>query len=142
MPGVLVLVLVIVTVHALGAAFGGWAVLQENYGKQEHGQELLMPMGMAWFVALFCWGLAVLQVVCAVRARKRRPWIRVVLAVWLALVAFSTALGFIGSLAAGAPGLGMLLVLGVDVAALWVMLGGTARRWFSVRGPASASARG
>ncbi|MDG9702034.1 hypothetical protein [Streptomyces sp. DH37] len=142
MPGVLVFVLVVVAVHALGAAIGGWAVLQENHGRREHGQEPLMPMGVAWFVALFGWGTAVLQSVCVVRARKRRPWIRAVLAVWLVLVAFSTALALIGSLAAGSPGLGMLVVLGVDVAALWVVLGETARRWFSVRGPSSASARG
>ncbi|WP_141662935.1 hypothetical protein [Streptomyces sp. Wb2n-11] len=56
MPGPLVFVLVTVTVHALGTAFGGWAILQENLSKQEHGQDLLTPMGMAWFVALFCWG--------------------------------------------------------------------------------------
>lgn len=55
MPGAVVFVLVVVAVHALGTAFGGWAVVEENRSKQEHGQDLLMPMGMAWFLALFCW---------------------------------------------------------------------------------------
>ncbi|MDN3293006.1 hypothetical protein QWM81_02855 [Streptomyces ficellus] len=141
MTGALVFVLVIVTVHALGTAFGGWAILQENYSKQEHGQNLLMPMGMAWFVALFCWGMAALQVVCVVLARKRRPWVRVVLAVWLILVVFSTVLSFIGSLAAGTPSLAMLVVSGIDVVALWVVLGETGRRWFSVRSQAPTAPR-
>jgi hypothetical protein len=142
MPGALVFVLVIVTVHALGTAFGGWAVLEENYSKQEHGQDLLMPMATAWFVALFCWGLAALQVVCVVLAHKRRPWVNVVLAVCLAFVAFSTLVGFIGSLAAGAPSLAMLVILGIDGVALWMVLGDTARRWFSARRPAPTSPQG
>ncbi|MGW0776878.1 hypothetical protein ACWD01_25200 [Streptomyces sp. NPDC002835] len=142
MPGILVFVLVIVTVHALGTALGGWAVLEENYSKREHGQELLMPMGLAWFVALLCWGLAALQAVCVVLARKRRPWVNVVLAVWLAFVALSTLVGFAGSLAAGAPSLAMLVVLGIDVAALWMVLGDAARRWFSARRPATTPAQG
>ncbi|MGW0565552.1 hypothetical protein ACWDZ4_34415 [Streptomyces sp. NPDC003016] len=142
MPGTLVLVLVIVTVHALGTAFGGWAILQENFSKQEHGQDLLMPMGMAWFVALFCWGLAALQVICVVLARKRRLWVRAVFAVWLVFVAFSTLLGFLGSLAAGAPSLAVLVISGIDGVALWVVLGETGRRWFSVRSPAPISPRG
>jgi cation transport ATPase len=141
MPGILVFVSVIVTVHALGTALGGWAVLEENYSKQEHGQELLMPMGLAWFVALLCWGLAALQAVCVVLARKRRPWVNAVLAVWLAFVVLSTLVGFAGSLAAGAPSLAMLVVLGIDVAALWMVLGDTARRWFSARRPATTPAR-
>ncbi|MEE1931333.1 hypothetical protein V1J52_24755 [Streptomyces sp. TRM 70351] len=142
MPAALVLVLVVVALHALGTAVGGWALLQENTGKQEHGQDLLMPMGMAWSVALCCWGLAVLLAVCVVRARKRRPWVRVVFAGWLGLVAFSTLLGVVGSLASGGPSLAVLVLFGVDVSALWLVLGDTVHRWFSVRGPAPTPSRG
>ncbi|KAF4410270.1 collagen-like triple helix repeat-containing protein [Streptomyces lycii] len=138
--GALVFVLVIVAVHALGTAAGGWAVLDENYNKEEHGQDLLMPMGLAWFVAVFCWAMAALQAACVVLARRRRPWIRVVLAVCLAFLACSMFLAFMGSLAAGAPSLAAILVLGVDTAALWVVLGETGRRWFSARGPATPAA--
>ncbi|MER7108319.1 hypothetical protein [Streptomyces sp. NPDC000229] len=140
--GALVFVLVVVVAHAVGTAFGGWAVLDENYSKREHGQDLIMPMGLAWFVALFCWGLAALQVACAVLAGRRRPWIRVVLAACLTFVACSMFLAFIGSLASGAPSPAVLLVFCIDGAALWVVLGRTARRWFSVRGPAPTSPRG
>lgn len=142
MTGALVFVLVIVTAHAVGTAFGGWAILEENYSKQEHGQDLLMPMGVAWFVALFCWGVAALQAVCVALARKRRPWIRVVLAVWLIFVALSTLVGFLGSLAAGTPSLAVLVVLGIDAVALWVVCGERAGHWFSVRGPAPTSPQG
>ncbi|MCT2588802.1 hypothetical protein LHJ74_02415 [Streptomyces sp. N2-109] len=142
MPGALVLVLVLVTVHALGTAVGGWAVLDENHSKQDHGQDLLMPMGIAWFVALCCWGLAALQVVCVVLARRRRHWVRVVLAAWLIFVTLSMVLGLTGSLAAGTPSPAVLVILGIDVAALWVVLGETARHWFSVRSPAPISPQG
>jgi len=134
MSGALVFVLVVVAAHALGTAFGGWAVLEENQNKQEHGQELLLPMGMAWFVALFCWGLAALQVVCVVLARKRRPWVRVVLIVCLGFMALSTGAGFLGSLAAGVPDLAVFVIACVDVAAVWMVSGEAARRYFSVRG--------
>ncbi|MFF7656397.1 hypothetical protein ACFZCY_42370 [Streptomyces sp. NPDC007983] len=133
MPGALIFVLVVVAAHALGTVFGGWAILEENESKQEHGQDLLLPMGMAWFVALFCWGLAALQVVCVVLARQRRAWVRVVLIVCLGFVALSTGAGFLGSLAAGAPNLAVFVVAGIDVAALWTVSGGTARHYFSLR---------
>ncbi|MEU0374189.1 hypothetical protein ABZ070_28830 [Streptomyces sp. NPDC006283] len=142
MPGALVFVLVVVAAHALGTVFGGWAVLEENQSKQEHGQDLLVPTGVAWFVALFCWGLAALQVVCVVLARKRRTWVRVVLIVCLAFVAFSTVVGFLGSLAAGAPSLAVFVIAGIDVAALWVVCGERGRHWFSVRSPAPTSPQG
>ncbi|GGP39461.1 hypothetical protein [Streptomyces calvus] len=141
-PGVLVFVLVIVAAHALGTVFGGWAVLDENWNKQEHGQDLLMPMGMAWFVALFCWALAALLVVCVVLARTRRSWVRVVLIVCLSFVACSTAVGFLGSLVAGAPSLAVFVIAGIDAAALWTVCGETGRHYFSVRGPAPTTAHG
>ncbi|WP_143663814.1 hypothetical protein [Streptomyces sp. rh34] len=141
-PGALVFVLVVVAVHAVGTALGGWVVLDENYSKQEHGQDLILPMDMAWFVALFCWGLAALQAACVALSGRRRPWTRAVLAACLALVACSTLIGFLGSLLSGAPSLPVLLVFGIDAAALWVLLGGTAHRWFSVRGPAPTTPRG
>jgi hypothetical protein len=129
-----------VTLHAVGTAFGGWLILQENYTKQEHGQDLLLPMGMAWFVALICWGLAVFQGVCVVRAWKRRPWVRVAFAVLLSFTVLSTAVGFLGSLAAGAPAREVLVILGLDVAALWVLFGESARGWFSPHSAASTAA--
>lgn len=142
MPGALIFVLVIVTAHALGTVFGGWAILEENQSKQEHGQDLLLPIGLAWFVALFSWGLAVLQVVCVVLARKRRFWVRVVLIVCLSFVALSTAVAFLGSLAAGVPSLAVFVIAGIDVAALWMVCGETGRHWFSVRSPAPTSPQG
>ncbi|MFK4221390.1 hypothetical protein [Streptomyces sp. NPDC020880] len=142
LSGSLVFVLVVVAVHAVGTALGGWVVLDENYSKQEHGQDLIMPMDMAWFVALLCWGLAVLQATCVALTGRRRPWTRSVLAVCLAFVACSTLIGFLGSLVSGAPSLPVLLIFGIDAAALWVMFGTTAHRWFSVRGPAPTSPRG
>ncbi|MFI2507714.1 hypothetical protein [Streptomyces sp. NPDC018972] len=142
MPGVLILVLVVVAAHALGTVIGGWAILEENRSKQEHGQDLLMPMGLAWFVALFSWGLAALQVVCVVLARKRRSWVRVVLIVCLSFAAFSTLIGFLGSLASGAPNLAVFVIAGLDAAALWTVCGETGRHYFSVRGPAPTSVRG
>jgi hypothetical protein len=142
MPGALIFVLVVVTAHALGAVFGGWAVIEENQSKQEHGQDLLMPMSMAWFVALFCWGLAALQVVCVVLARKRRTWVRVVLIVCLSFVSLSTVLGFLGSLVAGAPSLPVFVIAGIDVAALWMASGEIGRHYFSVRSPAPTSLQG
>ncbi|MGP4084924.1 hypothetical protein [Streptomyces sp. KR55] len=142
MPGALIFVLVIVTAHALGTVVGGWAIIEENQSKQEHGQELLLPMGMAWFVALFCWALAALMVVCVVLARGRRPWVRVVLIVCLSFAAFGTVFGFIGSLASGAPSLAMFVIAGVDVAALWMVSGEKGRHYFSVRSPAPTSLQG
>ncbi|MGW3726359.1 hypothetical protein [Streptomyces sp. NPDC000851] len=142
MPGALIFVLVIVTAHAVGTVFGGWAIIEENQSKQEHGQELLMPMGMAWFVALFCWALAALMVACVVLARKRRTWVRVVLIVCLSFVAFGTVLGFLGSLASGAPSLAVFVIAGIDVAALWMVCGETGRHYFSVRSPAPTSLQG
>ncbi|MFD5163018.1 hypothetical protein ACFWMJ_34025 [Streptomyces hawaiiensis] len=137
MPGAVVLALVMVTGHALGYVLGGWAVIDENRSKQDHGQDLLLPWALAWFVALFCWGLAVLQVACLVLARKRRHWVRVVLIVCLSLVALSMVVAFLGSLAAGAPSLPAFLIAGLDVAALWTVSGAKGRGYFSVRGPAS-----
>ncbi|MCT9075147.1 hypothetical protein [Streptomyces fulvoviolaceus] len=142
MPWAIIFVLVIVTVNALSAALGGWAILQENYSKQEHNQDLLMPMGTAWFVALFCSGTAALQIVCVVLARRRRPWVNVVLVVWLIFVALSTAVGFLASLVSGAPSLAMLVLFGIDVVALWMALGNAAAYWFSVRGPAPTARQG
>ncbi|MFF8031529.1 MULTISPECIES: hypothetical protein [unclassified Streptomyces] len=142
MPGVLVFVLVVVAAHALGTVFGGWAIIEENRSKQEHGQDLLMPMSLAWFMALFCWGLAALLVVCVVLARGRRSWVRVVLIVCLSFVALSTIIAFLGSLASGAPSLAVFVIAGLDVAALWTVCGETGRHYFSVRGPAPTSARG
>ena len=140
-PGTLVFGLVVAVVHALGTAVGGWAILEENYSKQEHGQDLILPMGAAWFMALLCWGMAALQIACVVLARKRRPWIRVVLAVLTIFVAASMALGFLLSLATGAPSIVSLVIFVVDVAVLRVVLGETGRRWFSVRGTAPAPPR-
>lgn len=142
MPGALIFVLVVVAVHALGTAFGGWAVLEENQSKQEHGQELVMPMAMAWFVALFCWGLAALQVACVVLARGRRLWVRVVLIVCLAFVALGSALGSLGSLVAGAPSLPVFLIAGIDVWALWLVSGEKGRHYFSADSPAPTSPQG
>jgi len=142
MPGAVIFVLVVVAVHALGTAFGGWAVLEENRNKQEHGQDLLMPMGMAWFLALFCWGLAALLAACVVLARGRRGWVRVVLIVCLSFVAVSTAFAFLGSLTSGAPNLATFVVAGIDVAALWMVSGATGRGYFSVRNPASPYIQG
>ncbi|MGW0732280.1 hypothetical protein [Streptomyces sp. NPDC002851] len=139
MPGTLIFVLVIVAMHALGSTFGGWAILEENQSKQDHGQDLLMPWSMAWFVALFCWGLAALQIVCVALAHKRRTWVRVVLIVCLSIVLLSTGLSFLGSLAAGAPSLAVLVVVAIDVAALWMVCGDPAHHYFSVRGPAPTS---
>lgn len=142
MPGVLIAVLVLVTAHALGAVFGGWAILDENQNKQDHGQDLVLPWSMAWFVALFCWALAALQVVCVVLARKRRTWVRVLLIVCLSFVALSTVFAFLGSLASGAPSLAVFVIAGLDVAALWMVSGERGRHYFSVRSPATASLQG
>lgn len=139
MPGVIVFVLVIVAVHAVGTALGGLVLLQENYSKREHGQDLLMPMDAAWFAALFCWALAALQAVCVVLARKRRPWVGVVLAISLIFAALGTVVGFLGSLAAEAPSLTLLVVFAVDVVAVCLVLGETSGRWFSVRRTASTA---
>lgn len=142
MPGVLIFILVVVAAHALGTVFGGWAVIEENRSKQEHGQDLLMPMGVAWLTALFCWGLAALEIVCVVLARGRRTWIRVVLIVCLSFVTLGTVLGSLGSLVAGAPSLPVWLIAGIDVAALWTVSGETGRHYFSVRGPAPTAHQG
>ncbi|MEV0224071.1 hypothetical protein [Streptomyces sp. NPDC050704] len=142
MPWAIVFVLVIVTLNALSMAFGSWALLQENYSKQEHNQDLLMPMDTAWFVALFCSGMAALQIVCVLLARKRRLWVNAVLAVCLIFVALATVVGFLASLLAGAPSLAMLVLFGIDVVAVWMLLGDSAGHWFSVRGSAPTSLQG
>jgi glucan phosphoethanolaminetransferase (alkaline phosphatase superfamily) len=137
MPGAVILALVMVTGHALGYVFGGWAVIDENRSKLEHGQDLLMPMAMAWFVALFLWGLAALQVACVLQARKRRLWVRVVLIVCLSFAALSMAFAFLASLATGVPAPPAFLIAALDVAALWMVSGEKGRDYFSARGPAS-----
>lgn len=134
MPRALVAVLVLVVVHALGSGLGGWAVLEENENKREHGQELLMPTGMAWAVALISVGLAVLQIVCVVLARGRRLWVRAALAPCLALVALAMLFSLLSSMGSEEPSLAAFLLLVADVAALWVLLGETGRHWFSVPG--------
>ncbi|OEU90482.1 hypothetical protein DB35_04585 [Streptomyces abyssalis] len=142
MGGPLVFALVVVTVHALGIAYGGWTLLEENYNNRAHGQGAVMPMGTAWFMTLFCWVLAAVQLFCVVSARERRPWIQVTLAASMMFVVASTGLAFFGSLSTGTSGLVALVVLAVDVAALWAVLGAPGRRWFSVRGTEPASPPG
>lgn len=136
MPRVVVLALVMVTLHALGYVFFGWASIEEARSRREHGQDLFMPMSMTWFVALCCWGLAAFQIACVVQARKRRGWIRVVFIVCLSLGSLSTVFAFIGSMAAGAPSLAGFVLAGFDIAALWMVSGETGRAYFSVRGQA------
>ncbi|OEV03880.1 hypothetical protein [Streptomyces oceani] len=138
LPRALFLVLVLVSVHALGTAIGGWTLLEENRSRQEHGQDLLMSAGAAWCVALGCWALSALLLLCVVRARQRRPWTRVVLVVSLLVVTPATAFAYVSALAAGGSSPPTLLILVLDVAALWVLLGDTAHRWFSVRRPPAA----
>ncbi|MDG9712238.1 hypothetical protein [Streptomyces sp. DH10] len=135
MPKSLIFVLVLAGAHALGNVFGGWAVIDENQSKLDHGQDLLMPMALAWFLALFCWGLAALQVVGVALARGRRLWVRVVLIVCLSFAALGMVLASVGSLAGGAPSLPAFLVAFADLAALWTVSGETGRRYFSVRAP-------
>lgn len=142
MPKALVSVLVIVVAQALGTVFGGWAVIEENQNKQDHGQDLLMPWAMAWSTALFCWGLAALQLACVVLARRRRAWIRVVLIVCLSFMTLSTAFAFLGSLTSGAPNLAAFLIAGFDVAALKVVCGRTGRHHFAVRNSAPTYVQG
>lgn len=142
MGGALAFALVAVAVHALGTALGGWAFLDENYSKQEHGQDLIAPMGVAWFTALFCWAPAGLQIACVVLVRNRRPWTRVALAVPMVFVAVSTAFTFLLSLTTGTPAMAAFVIFAVDVAALWALFGENGRRWFSVRGTEPASPRG
>jgi hypothetical protein len=138
MPGAVVAVLVIVGLHAVLTLFGAWAVVDENYSKQEHGQELIMPMGAAWAVAAVSVGLAAFTLLCVVLARTRRPWIRVAFAVWLGFLVVAELLAFVVSASAGVPSTGALPVLFVDAVALWVVLGETSREWFLA--PARASA--
>jgi len=140
MPGVVVFVLVIVALHALTSALGGWALLEENYSRQEHGQEALVPIGAAWFVALICWGLAGLNAVCVVLARKRRTSVRVLITVSQSFMAFSSLLGTGVSVAAGAPSPVLLVLLLADAAALFLVCGEHSRRWFSLSGPAGVPA--
>ncbi|NEY32583.1 hypothetical protein GTU99_10330 [Streptomyces sp. PRKS01-65] len=135
MPKSLIGILVLVCVHALGAALGGWTVIDENQRKQDHGQDLLMPMATAWLLALFCYGLAALHLICVVLARGRRPWVRVALIVCLSVAALGMVLTFLGSLTAGAPSLPAFLFACLDVAAVWTVSGETGRRYFSVRAP-------
>ncbi|MET7637156.1 hypothetical protein [Streptomyces sp. NPDC005438] len=130
--GFLVFALVVVFLHALGNVAGGWAVLDENYSRQEHGQEPILSMSAAWLVALFCWALAALHTVLVVLARKRRSWVRTALAALMILMVFSTGLGFFASLVTGAPDPVILVILAVDVAALWALVGEAGRRWFSL----------
>lgn len=130
MPGAVVGVLVIVGLHALMTVFGAWAVVSENYSKQEHNQELIMPMGAAWGVAAVSAGLAAFTLLCVALARTRRPWIRVVFAVWLGFLMVAELLAFIVSLGFGAPNTGALPVLFIDAVGLWTVLGDTAREWF------------
>lgn len=135
MPGVLVFALVVVALHALATLLGGWVILDDNYTGQEHNQELLMPMHVAWFFAVFCWGLGAAQILCVVRARKRSPWIRVALIVFLGFTALSSIFGFVASVLADAYSPALLVMFGIDVAALWQVCGEDGGRWFSRREP-------
>lgn len=135
MPAAIVVALVVVALRALTLLVGGWFILEENYSQQEHNQELLMPMSAAWLFAVLCGGLAAAQVYCVVRARGRRAWIRVVLIVFLSLMAFSSVVGIVVSVAAGAASPGTLAFLGADVGALSIVGGAHGRRWFSASGP-------
>jgi hypothetical protein len=136
MPRVVVLVLALVIFHALGNVLGGWTFIEENRSRQEHGQDLLLPTALAWLMALFCWGLAALQIACAVLARRRRTWIRVALIVCLSVLSLGVVFAFIVSMAAGAPSLAGFVLAGFDIAALWTVSGETGRAYFSVRGQA------
>ncbi|MFC9506259.1 hypothetical protein [Streptomyces sp. NPDC057002] len=136
MPKSLIWILVLVCVHGIGTFFGGWAVIDENQSKLDHGQDPLMPMAMAWLLALFCCGLAALNITCAVLARGRRYWVRVALIVCLSLAALGMVFAFLGSLTAGAPSHPAFLVACADLAALWTVSGETGRQYFSVRAAA------
>lgn len=140
MPGALIFVLVVAAGHAVGCVFGGWAVIAENRNKQDHGQDLIMSWGLAWFVALLCWGLAAMLIACAVLAHRRHSWVRVVLIVCLGLVTLAMLFALLGSLAGGAPNPGVLLIAVVDGAALWTVSGGSGRSYFAAR-PAVTGAR-
>ncbi|MFJ8592339.1 hypothetical protein [Streptomyces sp. NPDC093598] len=133
MPKSLIWILVLVSAHALGTFFGGWAIIDENRSKLDHGQDPLMPMALAWLLALFCCGLAALQVTCVVLARGRRSWVRVALIVCLSIAALGMVFAALGSLTAGAPSLPAFLFAFADLAALWTVCGETGRRYFSVR---------
>lgn len=132
-PGALIFVLVVAAGHAVGCVFGGWAVIAENRNKQDHGQDLIMSWGLAWFVALLCWGLAAMLIACAVLAHRRHTWVRVVLIVCLGFVTLAMLLAILGSLAGGAPNLAALLIAVVDGAALWIVSGGSGRSYFTAR---------
>ncbi|MFI6376855.1 hypothetical protein [Streptomyces sp. NPDC050546] len=138
MPRSLIWILVLVCVHAIGSFFGGWAVIDENQSKLDHGQDPLMPMAMAWLLALFCCGLAALHLTCVALAHGRHAWVRVALIVCLSLAALGMVFVFLGSLAAGAPSPPAFLFACMDVAALWTVSGETGRRYFSVRAAAPA----
>lgn len=140
MPGSLVFVLVVAAGHAIGCVVGGWAVVAENRNKQDHGQDLIMSWGLAWFVALLCWGLAAMLIACAVLAHRRHTWVRVALIACLGLVTLSMVLAFFGSLAGGAPNLAAFLIAVVDGAALWTVSGVSGRSHFTAR-PAVTGAR-
>ncbi|MEV5432552.1 hypothetical protein [Streptomyces sp. NPDC052701] len=131
MPKSLVFVLLLVCVHAIGAVFGGWAILDEVQSKLEHGQDPSMPMATARLLALFCCGLAALHITCVAMARGRRSWVRVALIVCLSIAVFGTVFAFLGSLTAGAPSLPAFLFAFADLAALWTVSGETGRRYFS-----------
>ncbi|MEU3889387.1 hypothetical protein [Streptomyces sp. NPDC029041] len=133
MPKSLMWILVLVCVHGIGTFFGAWAIIDENQNKLDHGQDPLMPMPMAWLLALFCCGLAALHLTCVVLARGRRPWVRVALIVCLSIASLGVVFAALGSLAAGAPSLPAFLFALADLAALWTVSGGTGRRYFSAR---------
>ncbi|WP_146046238.1 hypothetical protein [Streptomyces cahuitamycinicus] len=133
MPKSLIFILVLVCVQAIGTFFGGWAVIDENQSKLDHGQDPLMPMAAAWFLALFCCGLAALQITCVALARGRRPWVRVALIVCLSIAALGMVFAALGSLTAGAANLPAFLFAFADLAALRTVSGETGRRYFSAR---------
>ncbi|MFI8194471.1 hypothetical protein ACIF8T_38115 [Streptomyces sp. NPDC085946] len=139
MPKSLIFILVLVCVHAIGAFFGGWAIIDEVQSKLDHGQDPPMPMAMAWLLALFCCGLAALHITCVAMARGRRSWVRVALIVCLSIAALGTVLTFLGSLIAGAPSHPAFLFAFADLAALWTVSGETGRRYFSARAGAQIS---
>lgn len=140
MPGGVIFALVVVALHALGTAFSGWAVLEENRNKQDHGQELLMPMGAAWLLALLFWCLAALLAFCVALARKRHAWIRTALTVWTILSLVAIGFLILASLTEGPPGAGMLAPFVVDAVVLWHLLGQDARDWFC--GPVPSGGEG
>lgn len=131
MPRSLVFVLLLVCVHAIGAVFGGLAIIDEVHSKLEHGQDPPMPLATARLLALFCCGLAALSITCVAMARGRRSWVRVALTVCLSIAVFGTVFTLLGSLTAGTPSLPSFLFAFADLAALRTVSGETGRRYFS-----------